>query len=219
MKKINDKKISVMQMGLTFVLTICLILANILAVKPIFIFGIPQLVNTCGILTFPITYVLSDVFSECYGYKWSRISALFAFFGTIFCSLMFSLMINMQGTPSWSNQEALINILGSTPRIAVCSVIAFYIGDLANDFAFARLKLLHGTKWFGLRAIVSSLIGKYADEVIMDFFGLPFLTSQEKAYKLISSPLTQICIEVLLLPLTYFVVKKVKAIERVQDVF
>ena len=105
------EKISMLKMILTFVLSLCLVLSNILVVKPINLFGISWLENTCAVFTFPITYVLSDVFSEVYGYKWSRITANFAFIGTALCSLFFALMILVQGNSAWTNQEALVSIL------------------------------------------------------------------------------------------------------------
>ena len=67
---VAERSISTLQMSLTFFLTTSLILANIMVVKSIDLFGISKLANTCAIITFPLTYVLSDVFSEVYGYKW-----------------------------------------------------------------------------------------------------------------------------------------------------
>ena len=85
-----EKNVSRLQMSLTLLTVISLILANIMVVKSIDLFGLPFLANTCSIITFPVTYVLSDVFSEVYGYKWSRVTATWAFLGTILCSLFFA---------------------------------------------------------------------------------------------------------------------------------
>ena len=137
---IPEKKVSTLQMSMTFFLTLGLILANIMVVKSIDLFGMPQLANTCSIITFPITYILSDVFSEVYGYKWSRITASWAFVGTTICSLFFALMIAMPGNAAWDKQDQLINILGNTPQIAIASVIAFWFGDFANDKVFQIMK-------------------------------------------------------------------------------
>ena len=209
-----EKKVSNLQMTLTLLMVISLILANIMVVKSIDLFGIPYLANTCSIITFPITYILSDVFSEVYGYKWSRITATWAFIGTLLCSMFFTIMIAMHGNAAWESQEALRAILGQTPQIAIASVIAYWFGDLANDRVFRFIKnKLPNEKWFPVRAIASSLAGKYVDGFIFTFIGLSFLPLNVKIIMVLNCPFVQICLETLLLPITTLVMKKVKKIE------
>lgn len=211
---IPDQNVSTLQMSMTFFLTLGLILANIMVVKSIDLFGLPQLANTCSIITFPITYILSDVFSEVYGYKWSRITASWAFIGTIICSLFFAIMIGMPGNAAWDKQDQLVNILGSTPQIAFASVIAFWFGDLANDKVFQFMKKhSKGEKGFCIRAIASSLAGKYVDGFIFTFIGLSFLPLETKIIMVLNCPFVQVCLETLLLPLTTLIMKKVKKAE------
>lgn len=213
------EKISMLKMILTFVLSLCLVLSNILVVKPINLLGISWLENTCAIFTFPITYVLSDVFSEVYGYKWSRITANFAFIGTALCSLLFALMILVQGNSAWTNQEALVSILGNTPQIAISSIFAFWAGDFANDKIFQAMKKKHiDSKGFGIRAIFSSLVGKYVDGFIFTFLGLSFLPLETKIIMVLNCPFMQIVLEMLLLPCTTFIMKKIKKAEGLEDV-
>ena len=213
------EKISMLKMILTFVLSLCLVLSNILVVKPINLLGISWLENTCAIFTFPITYVLSDVFSEVYGYKWSRITANFAFIGTALCSLFFALMILVQGNSAWTNQEALVSVLGNTPQIAISSIFAFWAGDFANDKIFQAMKKKHiDSKGFGIRAIFSSLVGKYVDGFIFTFLGLSFLPLETKIIMVLNCPFMQIVLEMLLLPCTTFIMKKVKKAEGLEDV-
>ena len=213
------EKISMLKMILTFVLSLCLVLSNILVVKPINLFGISWLENTCAVFTFPITYVLSDVFSEVYGYKWSRITANFAFIGTALCSLFFALMILVKGNSAWTNQEALVSILGNTPQVAISSIFAFWAGDFANDKIFQAMKKKHiDSKGFGIRAIFSSLVGKYIDGFIFTFLGLSFLPLETKIIMVLNCPFMQIVLEMLLLPCTTFIMKKVKKVEGLEDV-
>lgn len=209
-----EKNVSRLQMTLTLITVIALILANIMVVKSINLFGLPYLANTCAIITFPLTYVLSDVFSEVYGYKWSRVTATWAFIGTILCSMFFTLMIAMPGNDAWTSQEALKTILGNTPQIALASVFAYWFGDLANDRVFRFIKKrMPDEKWFSVRAIISSLAGKYVDGAIFTFVGLSFLPMQTKLIMVANCPFVQICIEIALLPLTTLVMKKVKKAE------
>ena len=209
-----EKNVSTLQMSLTQLLVLCLVLTNILVVKSIDLFGVKALANTCSVLVFPITYMLSDVFSEVYGYKWSRITATWAFLGTIFCSLLFALAIAIPGNDAWTNQEAFVAILGNTPQIAFASVFAFWVGDLMNDKVFRFLKSKNSNeKLFGLRAIASSLVGKYVDGFVFTFIGLSFLPLETKLIMVATCPFVQICIEIAVLPATIWLAKKIKKIE------
>ena len=198
-----DKNVSPLQMSLTQVLVLCLILSNIVVVKSIDLFGVSKLANTCSILVFPITYVLSDIFSEVYGYKWSRVTATWAFLGTALASIIFALTIIIPGNSAWDKQDALITILGNTPKITIASLLAFYIGDWANDKVFQLIKnKLSDKKWFVIRAIGSSLVGKYVDGFIFTFIGLSFLPLETKIIMVINCPFIQLCLETILLPVT-----------------
>ena len=211
---IPEKNVSTLQMSMTLSLVLSLILSNIMVVKSVDLFGIPELANTCALITFPITYILSDVFSEVYGYRWSRITASWAFVGTLLCSLFFALMIAIPGNAAWDKQDQLINILGSTPQIAGASIIAFWFGDLANDKVFQWMKKKNGNeKLFGLRAILSSLAGKYVDGAIFTFLGLSFLPLETKIIMVLNCPFVQVILETMLLPVTTFIMKKVKKAE------
>ena len=206
--------VSPLQMSLTLLTTICLILSNIIVVKPIDLFGISSLPNTCALLVFPVTYILSDVFSEVYGYRWSRLTATWAFLGTIICSILFALTIALPGNASWTNQEALVSILGYTPKIAFASVLAFWFGDWANDKAFVLIKkALPNDKAFFVRAIGSSLFGKYVDGAIFTFIGLSHLPMSVKLAMVATCPFVQICLETILFPVTNLVKNKVQKVE------
>lgn len=212
-----QKNVSTLQMSLTMLLVLCLILSNILVVKSIDLFGISALANTCSVLVFPVTYMLSDAFSEVYGYKWSRITATWAFLGTIFCSLLFALAIAIPGNDAWTMQEAFASVLGNTPQVAFASVFAFWVGDFANDRVFRFLKTKNGNeKLFGVRAILSSLVGKYVDGFVFTFIGLSFLPLETKLIMVATCPFVQICIEILVLPLTIALAKKLKKVEGIK---
>lgn len=209
-----EKNVSTLQMSLTHVLVLCLVLTNILVVKSIDLFGVKALANTCSVFVFPITYILSDVFSEVYGYKWSRITATWAFLGTIFCSLMFGLAIAVPGNEAWTQQQALVSILGNTPQIAFASVLAFWVGDLMNDKVFRFLKNKNDSeKLFCVRAILSSLVGKYVDGFVFTFIGLSFLPLETKLIMVATCPFVQVCIETAVLPITVWLAKKIKKAE------
>lgn len=211
----SEHNVSALQMSLTIIQVTALILSNIVVVKTIDLFGISFFANSCAILTFPITYVLSDVFSEVYGYRWSRVSGTWAVLGTVGASLLFTVSIMMHGNEAFTNQEAFVAILGNSPKIAFASALAFWIGDVSDDFVFAKLKeKMPSDKMFGVRAWLSSICGKYIDQIIFTFIGLSFLPMKTKILMVISSPIAQLIFEALFMPITHKVAHIVRNAEQ-----
>jgi uncharacterized integral membrane protein (TIGR00697 family) len=211
----TTKNISNLQVTLMVLLVLNLILSNILVIKQISFLG---LANTAAILTFPMTYILSDVLSEVYGYKASRLAANWAIFGTGLASLYFAATIAIPGSEVWANQEALVTVLGNAPIIAIASMLAFWLGDLVNDRVFRYLKNKNSSeKLFFVRALGSSLAGKYTDAIVFTFVGLHFLPMNIKLVIVATAPFVQMLTEAAVFPITQLVAKKVKKAEGIVD--
>ena len=171
MKKL--KKVSELQLFLSVLFVTSLLISNIITAKQVLLpFGITM---TGAVFIFPVTYILSDLFSEVYGYRWSRITCYLAFAMNLLMVLLFSLVIVTPAPDYWTNQEAFQTVLGSTPRVLAASLLAFILGDMVNDKVFRRMKEKHPNelKGFGWRAILSSLAGELVDSLI--FLPLAFL--------------------------------------------
>lgn len=206
----GKKKISELQMVLTLLFVSCLLISNIITSKQVLLpFNITM---TGAVFIFPITYILSDVFSEVYGYRWSRITCYLAFAMNLLMVIVFSLVIKTPAPSYWTNQEAFQTVLGNTPRILFASLLAFVIGDLVNDKVFRRMKKRHlnELKGFGWRAILSSVMGELVDSMI--FLPIAFL-GQMPIMTLVVMTIMQVLIktgyEVVVLPITILVAKKV----------
>ena len=208
--------ISYLQVTLSLMLTLSLVLSNILVVKPIYLFGISWLPTTVAVITFPLTYCLSDIFQEVYGYRWSRMTANWAFLGTLLASALFLGMIAIRGSADWSGEQqtALESVVGSTPLISFASVLALWTGDFFNDRVFRAIKRRQSSdKTFAIRALVSSAVGKYVDAVVFTFIGLHFLPLRTKVLMVLTAPATQVVIETLVMPLTHKAAMKLKKLE------
>ena len=209
----KNKKISTLQLIMTIVFTVCFLVSNIIATKQITLpFGITM---TAAIILFPVVYILSDVFSEVYGYKWSRNTRYIAFISNLFMVLIFTLVIYLPSAETFTGQEAMQQILGNTPKVLIASLVAYFVGDLVNDKVFAKMKKKHkDTKGFEARAILSSLLGEMVDSAIflpIVFIGvLPVSVIIPMA---ITQVLLKVSYEILILPLTKVIVKKAVAYE------
>lgn len=209
------KEISMMQLVLTLLFVVSLLISNIITAKQVLLpFGI---VMTGAVFIFPITYILSDLFSEVYGYKWSRITCYLAFAANLFMVLVFSAVIATPAPDYWMNQEAFQTVLGNTPRVLFASLLAFVVGDFVNDRVFKKMKEKHPNdhKGFGLRAILSSVCGELVDSLIflpIAFIGL--MPIQTLAVMTAMQVLIKTGYEIVILPITKLVVKKVSKAER-----
>lgn len=205
-------KQSFVQTVLTTLYVVCLLIANIVAGKQVQLpFGITM---TGAIVIFPLTYILSDVFSEVYGYKWSRVTCTMAFLCNILMVAVFEIVIFTKPPVYWTNQEAFATVLGNTPRMLFASLVAYYLGDWINDIVFKKMKERHGEKKFGLRAIVSSFFGEFTDSLI--FVPIAFIGTMP-AKTLLTMIAIQPCLKVLyeciILPVTSKVCKGLKEYE------
>ena len=214
MKKKFKRNISELQLYLTLLFVVSLLISNIITAKQVLLpFGI---VMTGAVFVFPITYILSDLFSEVYGYKWSRITCYLGFAANLFMVLIFSAVIATPAPDYWLNQEAFQTVLGNTPRVLVASLLAFVLGDFVNDRVFRKMKEKYpnSIKGFGWRAMLSSVCGELVDSLV--FLPIAFIGQmplKTLAVMTVMQVLIKTGYEVVILPITRLVVKKTSAYE------
>ena len=208
-------KISTLQALLMIVFVSCFLISNILASKQFLLpFGITMTVG--AMTTFPITYILSDIFSEVYGYKWSRATCYIAFTMNLLMAGLFQIAILLPPSPFYAGQEAFAQTLGNAPRILTASLAAYVIGDFANDKVFRKMKKRHAEsmKGYGWRAILSSLVGELCDSCV--FIPVAFIGTLP-VREMVVMAATQVCLkvgyEIIVLPLSTLACRKVRAYE------
>ena len=94
-----------------------------------------------GVLFFPISYVFGDVLTEVYGYQRARRVIWAGFAGLAFASLMAYIVVVLPPAPFWHNQPAYEIAFGSTWRIALASMFAYFCGEFVNSFVLAKMKI------------------------------------------------------------------------------
>lgn len=213
-------KVSPLFLLLVVINTVAMLVANIIACK---VFSIGFAVLPCAVIVFPITYILSDVFSEVYGYKWSRITAWIAFGANLFMVSVFALANVIPGVdPTIS--ESMKNVLGTTPWALAASLAAYMFGDLMNDKVFRKMKeKSKNGEGFWYRAIISSLVGELCDSLIYIplgmyllpkfFLGFSFMTVKQILIAIPTQALCKTLYESCIVPLTALIAKKTKKYE------
>ena len=193
-----------------------LITANVTAVKLIGMFG---LVLPAAVVVFPISYICGDVLTEVYGYRAARRVIWLGFL----CNLLAVAAIYLGGilpaAPFWQGQEAYETILGYTPRLLAASFLAYLVGEFANSYVLARMKVATDGRWLWSRTIGSTLVGQGLDSlvfIVLAFTGTIPLGAMVSA--IVAQWLVKSAYEALATPLTYGVVNRLKRIEGI-DVY
>jgi uncharacterized integral membrane protein (TIGR00697 family) len=117
--------------------------------------------------------------------------------------------------PFWKGQAAYDEILGQAPRILVASFIAYLIGEFANAYVLARLKIATAGRWLWVRTIGSTVVGEGLDSLV--FVTLAFtgtVATGSLVVIVINQWLIKVVYEGIATPLTYAAVGWLKSRER-----
>lgn len=196
--------------------SVCLIVSNLLEIKTI---DLGPLTLTAGVVVFPISYILSDCIVEVYGFGRARLVIWLGFAMSLLVAVLLQLGILLPGGEHWEAQEAMERIYGTVPRIMVASFGAFVCGSMVNAYVMSRMKVNQGGRHFSVRAIVSTLWGEGVDSCV--FFPVAFggvLPWSVILSMILTQALVKTIYEVIALPVTLRVVRRLKLAER-SDVY
>lgn len=193
-----------------------LLIANTIAVK---IIDAGPFTLPAGIIVFPLAYIFGDVLTEVYGFRKAKSIIYWGFVALAMMAAFYYIATLLTPASFWSDQDAFSRLFGFVPRIVFASFIAYLIGELLNSVVLSRMKVATNGGHFWMRATASTVIGQGADSVIFNiiaFAGVfPF---REVMFIALSGWVLKCAYEVLVLPITYIVAKKLKAVEGV-DVY
>ena len=184
--------------------------------------GIPpvHLAFDGGTMLFPVSYIFGDVLTEVYGYRASRRVIWAGFIALAVSSLLFFVLALLPADAEWeayAGTAAFNAILGgmSSGGIALASLSGYWIGEFSNSAIHSRLKVLMKGRALWVRTIGSSLVGELLDSATFVFvasltgvFGWGLF-----ATLVLTNYLFKISVEVVLFPLTFLVVRKLKKAE------
>lgn len=172
-----------------------------------------------GILFFPLSYIFGDILTEVYGFARAR-KVVWAGFGALaFASVMSWVIVKLPPAAGWPNQEVYEVAFGSTGRIAMSSMIAFWAGELTNSFVLAKMKLWTNGKYLWTRTIGSTIAGEAVDSML--FYPLAFMfvwTPAQIVQVMIANYLLKSAWEVVNTPVVYKIVGFLKRAEN-EDYF
>lgn len=184
--------------------TIILLASNIAAIKVWNFYGY---IFDGGTIIFPLLYVIGDISSEVYGLNLTRKIIRKALLINILFSLFLYITTFLPSLESVPSNAAYNTLFKISPRIFIASVVSYYIGEILNANIIIHLKSLFNSKFFVIRAIISTFIGSGCESLIfcvISFYGI--LTFEEILTLAFLHTLIKITYEILVMPITVWLV-------------
>jgi hypothetical protein len=194
-----------------------------------------------GILFFPLGYVIGDVLTEIYGFARARRVIWVGTAAMIFLAFMSFVVTALPPFAGWECaasgfggprpitatadagvtggaicQSTYESVFGSTWRIVVASITAFWAGEFVNSFVMAKMKVLTKGRMLWTRTIGSTFVGQGVDSLIfypVAFYGI--WTTEAVLTVMVTNWALKVVWEAVLTPVTYVVVNRLKAAEGV----
>ena len=212
-KNFSDRHtLSVPFMLMAIVFNVCLIASNLFETK---LFMAGPVALTGGVIIFPVSYIINDCLVEVYGYRKARLVIWTGFLMNFFVVAMAQIVRVLPAAPFWDGGPHFDYVFAMAPRVTMASMLAFLCGSTVNAWIMSRMKVASHGRRFSARAIVSSLGGETVDSLI--FFPIAFwgLGAGEMLSLMATQVVLKTLYEVIILPVTSLVVRKLKAFERI----
>ena len=156
--------------GLQVAIALAIVLANLQGPKLTVIFGMQ---TSLGVIFYSSIFFATDVLSENYGKEAANKAVRMGFAVSVIVLLMMSLALLYQPSTrpetaaySASIHEAFATIVNFTPRFIFGSLLAYYISQHFDVWAFHKIKSWTGDKWLWLRNNGSTLSSQVVDTTI-----------------------------------------------------
>ncbi len=198
---------------LTTCFSMVITLANWFDPRLVSVFG---LVTDAGTLIFPLTFLLSDLITEVYGYKQAR--------RAIWCGFLFNALFLVYGqlvihlpSPSFPTQNELFdNMLAINTRIIIASFISYFLSEPLNSLLMAKLKIRLNGRKMGVRFLASTFVASGIDSFIFSFIAFSGTMSSANLIELILTMwLIKVAIEALGLPFSIRLAQTLKRAEQI----
>lgn len=219
MKKNNKETMSknVIFLGMFFVCF--LILSNLTAFK-VGALSIPFVDNKIefpsALVFFPATYLFSNVLTEVYGYKITRLIIWCGFACSAVVLVGFWIVVQIPASSSWmsntNNAQGAYEILfAAYARTFFASSSAYFFGEFLSSMVLAKLKILTAGKYLYMRIVSCSLIAMSIDSAIFGLIAFYGVMSNASILNIVmTQALFKVTYEIVMLPFTYKVVAYLK---------
>ena len=166
----NAPKTQVLYQTISASFCVIVVLSNILSAKmvilPFLAISIPA-----GLVTYPLTFLLSDLVTEIYGAKMAKMMVYIALGMNLLSFGIIQLGILLP-TAGIEEQKAFDGVLGLSGLRIFSSLISYLTSQLVDIKLYAAIKRWTGSKFLWLRNNASTCISQLVDTVMIDLIFL-----------------------------------------------
>ena len=157
---------------ITAVFSGALVIASVLATK---IVTLGPLVFPAGVLSYSVTFLMTDTVSEVWGRKRANRLVAAGFVALLIVFGLIQLAMVWEPAPFWEQETAFRIVLGTTMRIIVASLVAYLVSQFHDVWLFHVLKKLFAGRHLWLRNNLSTFLSQTIDTAIfitVAFYGV-----------------------------------------------
>lgn len=193
---------------LAAIFVVSLVLTNIIGIKLFRAPFNPEFALTTGILTYPITFLVTDIVSEIYGKRRADFMVVLGFGMSVLMLCLVQLALRVPPHPYWvppagayypdvaGYQHAFESVFALNGVLLFGSMLAYLCAQLIDNWLFHFWKRLTQGRHLWLRNNGSTMVSQLADTAIVNSilfyvgFGMPFwdgvtIMATIYAYKLV----------------------------------
>lgn len=178
---------------------------------------------TCGVLLWPLEFIMTDIVNEYYGPRAVRRISYTAVALISYGFLMFYAAMGMPPADFWYGSgvadgipdmsKAFNGIFGQGMWIIAGSITAFLVSQIVDVTVFHKIKRYTGEKKVWLRATGSTVVSQLVDSFIVLF--IAFKIGKGWSWQLVLgicvvNYIYKFCMAIILTPVIYFVEKRIE---------
>ncbi|MDA3845683.1 MAG: queuosine precursor transporter [Vallitaleaceae bacterium] len=152
------------KVGLFMWIAIAAILANVQVLKTVMLF---DHVATLGNIIYGTSFLATDILSEKHGIKEARKGVFIGMFTLLVTAILMTISLKFVPDQSDWVQDSLENIFGIIPRIAFASIVAYFLSQMHDTWAYDFWKKRNKNIW--IRNNVSTAVSQLLDSVVFTF--------------------------------------------------
>ena len=189
------------------------VLVTTTAGKTLDLFGTPYSIT---IFYFPFIYVIGDILTEVYGFALARRALWYLTIARVIMIVLLGLIALAPSAASMKNSTAYDIVFSQAPYIALVQIASTFAGDIFNNYIVAKLKVACSGRHMSLRFVLSTLGSELVNSFIFYFFALGLtgiIPMSIILSSIIGATLLKSLIEILVLPISLPLARKLKKIE------
>ncbi len=159
---------------------VVLVLTNVIGIKLFRAPGYPEFALTTGILTYPLTFLFTDLVSEIYGKKRADFMVLLGFFMSLLMLGIVQLAVFVDPHPYWvpataafyedvgGYQHAFQSVFALNGILLFGSMLAYLCAQLIDNYLYHFWKNLTKGKHLWLRNNGSTWVSQFVDTLVVN---------------------------------------------------